>query len=91
MPLPTLEPPSIRLPKPCFLSSPKSEKNNLLLIVVVDGAGDHHTRLNPTFARLLSPVTPVPFLGRPGRLRDPFPSFPSLFRHSYRSFPTNLP
>jgi hypothetical protein len=62
-----------------------------LLIVVVDGAGDHHTRLNPTFARLFSLVTPVLFLGQLGRLRVPVPSFPSLFRHPYRSFLTSPP
>lgn len=44
---PPLHPPSRR---PCFLSS----LDNVLTIVVVDAAGDHHTRLNPTLAAIAS-------------------------------------
>jgi hypothetical protein len=41
------------------------------LIFVVDGAGDHHTRLNPTLARLLLFVTPSSSPRRLERLCDP--------------------
>jgi hypothetical protein len=77
MVLPTHTPPA--LPQPCFLSS----LDNALIIVVVDAAGDHHTRLNPTLAPIASP-TPSPSQGATPRhsRRSPPP---------FRPFPPFLP